>query len=751
MLCENCKKNIATIHIKQISGGEKAPEHHFCQECYQKLKKEGRLFRGTSDSPVDPFSFDNLEDVLREIPNPFKNFEEETDGVEEGNRTRFEEMFRRASEEMRKNPDRKPKGYIPRKNRENASLLNRLTINLTNQAKAGKIDPVIGRDEEIDETIEILNRRRKNNPVLIGEAGVGKTAVVEGLALRIVEGNVPQKLKKKQILRLDVSSLTGGASFVGALEERLNALLKEIAETEDVILFIDEVHEIVGAGSAGKSGMDVSNIMKPALARGEVNLIGATTLDEYRIIEKDKALERRFQPVRIEEPTVEETIEILKGLKNRNEEYHHVSYTDDAIIAAVTLSSRYIQDRFLPDKAIDLMDQAGSKKNLTLAYIDTDELQERIDKREAKKQKALEKEDFETAANLRDQIKKMEELKATAIDPSESAVVTKEDIAAIVEKKTGIPVGELEEKESAQLIDLEKNIGSHVIGQEKAVEKVAKSIRRRRVGFGGNDKPIGSFLFVGPTGVGKTELAKQLALELFGSKELMIRLDMSEYMEKHNVSKIIGSPPGYIGFGEGGQLTEKVRRNPNSVILLDEIEKAHPDVLHIFLQILDDGRLTDAQGRLVSFKDVIIIMTTNAGVGIVEKSVGFGAAREDAVSSVLPQMKNFFSPEFINRIDGVVEFEALSKSDLEIIVQLMIDELSEQLKEKELTIHVQPSAKRKIVELSYDPAMGARPLKRAIQDEIVDKVVEEYLRNPQLKKFVVKTSKNSDTLTVKGE
>ena len=477
--------------------------------------------------------------------------------------------------------------------------------------------------------------------------------------------------------------------------------------------------------------MDAGNILKPALARGELQLVGATTLNEYRIIEKDAALERRMQPVQVDEPTVAETITILHGLQKRYEDYHHVKYTDEAINAAANLSNRYIQDRFLPYKAIDLLDESGSKMNLTIQLVDPKTIDKKLAEAEQQKQQASAEEDFEKAAYYRDQINKLQAMKEKQISDEETPVITEKDIEAIVEQKTGIPVGDLKEKEQTQLKNLAVDLKAHVVGQDDAVDKVAKAIRRNRVGLGKQNRPIGSFLFVGPTGVGKTELAKQLAFELFGSEDSMVRFDMSEYMEKHSVSKLIGSPPGYVGYDEAGQLTEKVRRNPYSLILLDEIEKAHPDVLHMFLQILDDGRLTDAQGRTVSFKDTIIIMTSNAGTGAVEANVGFGAAREGVTKSVLGQLNNFFTPEFLNRFDGIIEFKALSKENLMNIVSLMLEEVNGLLAKQKLHIEVPTEVKEKLVDLGYDPAMGARPLRRTIQEQIEDGIAEYYLDHPE--------------------
>ncbi|WP_088805163.1 ATP-dependent Clp protease ATP-binding subunit, partial [Streptococcus pneumoniae] len=577
-----------------------------------------------------------------------------------------------------------------------------------------------------------------------GEPGVGKTAVVEGLAQKIVDGDVPHKLQGKQVIRLDVVSLVQGTGIRGQFEERMQKLMEEIRKREDIILFIDEIHEIVGAGSASDGNMDAGNILKPALARGELQLVGATTLNEYRIIEKDAALERRMQPVKVDEPTVDETITILKGIQKKYEDYHHVQYTDAAIEAAATLSNRYIQDRFLPDKAIDLLDEAGSKMNLTLNFVDPKVIDQRLIEAENLKSQATREEDFEKAAYFRDQIAKYKEMQKKKITDQDTPSISEKTIEHIIEQKTNIPVGDLKEKEQSQLIHLAEDLKSHVIGQDDAVDKIAKAIRRNRVGLGTPNRPIGSFLFVGPTGVGKTELSKQLAIELFGSADSMIRFDMSEYMEKHSVAKLVGAPPGYVGYDEAGQLTEKVRHNPYSLILLDEVEKAHPDVMHMFLQVLDDGRLTDGQGRTVSFKDAIIIMTSNAGTGKTEASVGFGAAREGRTNSVLGELGNFFSPEFMNRFDGIIEFKALSKDNLLQIVELMLADVNKRLSSNNIRLDVTDKVKEKLVDLGYDPKMGARPLRRTIQDYIEDTITDYYLENPSEKDLkAVMTSKGN--------
>ncbi|MCR1927721.1 AAA family ATPase [Enterococcus gallinarum] len=713
MLCQNCGKNEASIHLYANVNGQRK-QLDYCQSCYQKLKAQSG--NPTNMMAQDPFGFGNLDDLFRQMSRQMQQGNspyEQTPPTQTGGNGIIG-------------------GQPPRNGQAPSGLLGEYGINITQQARDGGIDPVVGRDDEIRRVIEILNRRTKNNPVLIGEPGVGKTAVVEGLAQKIVDGDVPQKLMDKEVIRLDVASLVQGTGIRGQFEERIQKLIEEIKQAENVILFIDEVHEIVGAGAAGDGNMDAGNILKPALARGELQMVGATTLNEYRIIEKDAALERRLQPVRVDEPSVEETISILKGLQPRYEDYHHVRYTDEAIKAAATLSNRYIQDRFLPDKAIDLLDETGSKKNLTIQIVDPKTIDKKLQEAEEQKQAASREEDFEKAAYYRDQINKLQKMKERQISEEETPVITEKDMEQIVEERTGIPVGELKEKEQTQLKNLAQDLKSHVIGQDEAIDKVAKAIRRNRVGLGKQSRPIGSFLFVGPTGVGKTELAKQLAYEMFGSEESMIRFDMSEHMEKHSVSKLIGSPPGYVGYEEAGQLTEKVRRNPYSLILLDEIEKAHPDVLHMFLQILDDGRLTDAQGRTVSFKDTLIIMTSNAGTGKVEANVGFGAAREGVTRSVLNQLNNYFTPEFLNRFDGIIEFKALSKENLLSIVSLMLADVNQTLANQKLHIEVPENVQEKLVELGYSATMGARPLRRTIQDHIEDGIAEFYLDHPQV-------------------
>ncbi|MCB2831285.1 ATP-dependent Clp protease ATP-binding subunit [Streptococcus dysgalactiae] len=758
MLCQNCNLNESTIHLyTNVNGKQKQVD--LCQNCYQIMKTDptnpilgglngGQRAQERSSTPFFDDFFGDLNNfrAFGNLPNtpPTQAGQNGNGGGRHGGHFNGQRPTQPQTQ-----------------NQQVKGLLEEFGINVTDIARHGDIDPVIGRDDEITRVIEILNRRSKNNPVLIGEPGVGKTAVVEGLAQKIVDGTVPHKLQGKQVIRLDVVSLVQGTGIRGQFEERMQKLMEEIRQRKDVILFIDEIHEIVGAGSAGDGNMDAGNILKPALARGELQLVGATTLNEYRIIEKDAALERRMQPVKVDEPSVEETITILKGIQPKYEDYHHVKYSPAAIEAAAHLSNRYIQDRFLPDKAIDLLDEAGSKMNLTLNFVDPKEIDKRLIEAENLKAQATRDEDYERAAYFRDQIAKYKEMQAQKVDEQDIPIITEKTIEAIIEQKTNIPVGDLKEKEQSQLVNLANDLKAHVIGQDDAVDKIAKAIRRNRVGLGTPNRPIGSFLFVGPTGVGKTELSKQLAIELFGSADNMIRFDMSEYMEKHAVAKLVGAPPGYVGYEEAGQLTEQVRRNPYSLILLDEVEKAHPDVMHMFLQVLDDGRLTDGQGRTVSFKDTIIIMTSNAGTGKSEASVGFGAAREGRTSSVLGELSNFFSPEFMNRFDGIIEFKALSKDNLLHIVDLMLEDVNKRLGYNGIHLDVTQKVKEKLVDLGYDPKMGARPLRRTIQDYIEDAITDYYLEHPTEKDLraimtsngnvMIKAAKKDETVTAKQD
>lgn len=627
------------------------------------------------------------------------------------------------------------------------TTLNQYGADLTKQAKEGKLDPVIGRKKEIDRVIEILSRRTKNNPCLIGEPGVGKTAVVEGLAEKIVLEDVPEMLKNKRVVSIDISSMVAGAKYRGDFEERIKKCLEEVKKVKDVILFIDEIHTIVGAGSA-EGAVDAANILKPLLARGEVQVVGATTLNEYRkYIEKDAALERRFSPVTVGEPTIDETIQILNGIRDKYEAHHNVKISEEAIKAAVNLSVRYINDRFLPDKAIDLMDEAASRVKMKTYTIPDSlkKLEDKIAELDKEKEEAIRVQDFEKAATLRDEEnKKKEELskgkeKWNNKNSKNVVTLTEEDIADVVANWTGIPVKKISQDENERLKNLETELHKRVIGQNEAVEAVAKAIRRGRLGLKDPNRPIGSFLFLGPTGVGKTELCKALAESLFGTEESMIRIDMSEYMEPHSVSKLIGSPPGYVGFDDGGQLTEKIRRKPYSVILFDEIEKAHPDVMNMLLQILDDGRLTDAQGRTVNFKNTVIIMTSNVGARIITDKTFLGFSNgndeeknadkdyENTKKDVMAELKRQFRPEFLNRIDEIIVFHKLNDEDIKKIINIMINQLEKRLNAQNITLDVDEKVKELIAKKGVDKNYGARPLKRAIQSMLEDKIAEEML------------------------
>ena len=641
--------------------------------------------------------------------------------------------------------EKQPKGKA-RGSYNQTPTLNQYGTDLTKKATEGKLDPVIGRKDEIQRVIQILSRRTKNNPCLIGEPGVGKTAVAEGLAEKIIAEDVPEMLKNKRVVSLDIASMVAGAKYRGDFEERIKKCLEEVKKAGDVILFIDEVHTIVGAGSA-EGAVDAANILKPLLARGEVQVIGATTLNEYRkYIEKDSALERRFSPVTVGEPTNEETIEILKGIRDRYEAHHNVKITDEAIKAAVELSTRYINDRFLPDKAIDLVDEAASRvKMRTYTQPDTlKKLEEEISAMNKEKDDAIKVQDFEKAAGLRDKINiekeklQKEKEKWESKNTKSITTLTEEDIAEVVASWTGVPVKKLTQTENEKLRNLEQTLHQRVIGQNEAVDAVAKAIRRGRVGLKDPNRPIGSFLFLGPTGVGKTELSKALAESLFGNEDAMIRIDMSEYMEGHSVSKLIGSPPGYVGFDEGGQLTEKIRRKPYSVILFDEIEKAHPDVMNMLLQILDDGRLTDAQGRTVNFKNTVIIMTSNIGARLItdKTTLGFSAKDkkdesqkeyETIKKDVMGELKKQFRPEFINRIDEIIVFHKLNDEDIKQIIDIMLNQVTKRMAEKGYELAIDNSVKELIAKKGVDTNYGARPLKRAIQNILEDKIAEEIL------------------------
>ena len=650
--------------------------------------------------------------------------------------------------------------------------LSDFATDLNESAKQGKIDPVIGRDTEIQRVIQILSRRTKNNPVLIGEPGVGKTAIAEGLAQRIVTGNVPEILRNKRIISLSIGSMLAGAKYRGEFEERLKKAIDEVQQHDDMIIFIDEIHTLVGAG-ATEGAMDAANILKPALARGEFQVIGATTLDEYKkYIEKDAALERRFQPVQVGEPNEEDALEILKGLRDRYEAFHKAKITDEALTAAVSLSSRYITDRFLPDKAIDVVDEAASKVRMKVfsAAPDVKALEDRLNTVKKEKEAAVTSQDFEKAAKLRDEeqslLKEIGDKKSIAKEKSDQKlIVTEEDIAAVVAQWTGIPVAKIAEEESATLLHLEEELHKRVVGQDEAVTAVAKAVRRARAGLKDPKRPIGSFLFLGPTGVGKTELARALASSLFGDESAIIRLDMSEYMEKHTVSRLVGAPPGYVGYEEGGQLTDAVRRKPYSVILLDEVEKAHADFFNILLQVLDDGRLTDSQGRTVDFRNTVIIMTSNLGAKALHKNspeLGFLAAKKsdfnvdenkeiefkEAKKSVMDAVKRHFRPEFLNRIDEMIVFHPLTGEDLKEIVTILMSDVTKRLGERDLQLEITPEAMKLLVKEGSDFTMGARPLKRAIQRLIEDPVSDLILKGDAKEGKIIKADAKDNDLVV---
>ena len=707
MICENCQTTQASYNLK-ISLNQGQSQMSLCTECY--------------------------EIALQKLENGSVDFDEQMFNQLDSDDGQFEQHV----------------NVSQLKNREVNSFLDQHGRNLTNEAKEGRIDSVIGRDKEIERVLQILNRRTKNNPVLIGEAGVGKTAIIEGLALQIVKGKVPMKLKKKEVYLLEISSLVAGTAYRGQFEEKMKQLVTELQQRENVILFIDELHMMVGAGGSSDGSMDAGNILKPALARGDIQVVGATTMKEYRMIEKDPALERRFQSVIVKEPSVNEAFDILKGIRPAYEKYHDVTYSDDVLKACVTLSKRYIQDRFLPDKAIDLMDEAGAMLNLAHGGLDVNYLKQRLKEIAEEKQQAAKLEHYEKAAILRDEEREIKEILSEYSDDI-TKDITVEMIQEIIEESTGIPVQKLQKAKQQKMKDLKERLASKIIGQDKAIEKVANAMLRASVGLKPKTRPTASFLFLGPTGTGKTELTKTLAAELFGSKDAMIRLDMSEYMEKHSVSKLIGSPPGYVGHEEAGQLTEQVRRNAYSIILLDEIEKAHPDVMNMFLQIMEDGRLTDSQGRVVSFTETIIIMTSNAGVDSKTLgSIGFGSDEQEEVqSNIIDKIGNYFKPEFLNRIDSIIEFNHLQKENLVEIIDIMIVELKETLEEQGISIEIDKEAKEKIAELGYSSVFGARPLRRAIQEQIEDKITSLIINSENVTEITVSVENNKINV-VKG-
>ncbi len=728
-LCSVCNKNLAVIFTTKFENGE-SKVVGMCVEC----AKAAGIPVIDQIMQQSGISEEELNNINQQMDTIFKdlNLDELTDnnffssllGTSKDNEDT--DYSKNDIKDSEKKNDKKEK-----KKDKKTKNLDTYGVNLTKLSSEGKIDEVVGRKKEIQRVIQILNRRSKNNPVLIGEPGVGKTAIAEGLALRVSRGEVPEKLRNIQVYLLDLTAVVAGTQFRGQFEGRMKSIIEEVKDSNrEIVVVIDEIHNIMGAGEVQGGAMNAANILKPALARGEIQVIGTTTLDEYRKnIEKDSALERRFQPVIIEEPTIDETIEMLKGIKKYYEDFHRVNISDEVIKEAVILSERYIRDRFLPDKAIDVIDEAASKVNLETKEVTKLALiNDKLKNTQNLIEIAREKQDYEELANHKmEEIKLKEEIEALKSEIS-NIKLTKEDIAKIVEDWTKIPVQRITEDEAEKLLQLEDRIKTRVIGQTKAIESLSRAIRRNRSGFKKKKKPT-SFIFVGPTGVGKTELVKTIAVELFNSEDALIRVDMSEYMEKHTVSKLIGAPPGYVGYDEGGQLTEKVRRKPYSVILLDEIEKAHPDVFNMLLQILEDGRLTDNQGKTVSFENTVIIMTSNAGTNFKSSGIGFSQNESDKLEeSVKDALKEHFRPEFLNRIDEVIIFNSLSKNELKQIVDIMIKEVIEDAKEKNITISITDSLKDYILEVGYDEKYGARPLRRAIQKHIEDKIAEEYLK-----------------------
>lgn len=769
MLCSICKKNVAVIYVNKIIEG-KMQTTGLCIPC---AKKQGiaPMNQIMKQSGMKPEDFENINNQLTEIIGEMDLEKmsqdmpsDSSDGINSlmnlmnsaftGNTGSTSNEFLPSEDEQDIDYSKSGTGSgakIKEKvKRKKLKYLDTYGTNLTEQARYGELDRIIGREREIDRVVQILNRRSKNNPILIGEPGVGKTAIAEGLAVRIAEQKVPVKLFNTEIYLLDLTAVVAGTQFRGQFEARMKAIIDEAKKTGNIIIVIDEVHNIVGAGEAEGGAMNAANILKPALARGEVQIIGATTLDEYRKhIEKDTALERRFQPVMVDEPSVEDSIEIVKGIRDYYEQYHNVKITDEVVRQAVIMSERYITDRFLPDKAIDVIDEAGSRANLkNSGLVELEALRSEITKIREEKEEAAENDDYERAAELKVAEIRIESKMKDLSRECENILLTDEDIAYVIEAWTKIPVQKINEAEAEKLIHLEDRLHKRVIGQHPAVTSLAKAIRRNRSGFKKKKKPS-SFIFVGPTGVGKTELAKTLAYELFENEDAMIRLDMSEYMEKHTVSKLIGAPPGYVGFDQAGFLTEKIRRKPYSVILLDEIEKAHEDVFNILLQILEDGRLTDNQGRTVNFENTVVIMTSNAGTSIKANRIGFGNKEYEAMESkVRDVLRQTFRPEFLNRIDDIIVFSELTKEELSQIVELMLNEVIKEAEEKKITLAVTEKMKAHILEKGYNTKYGARPLRRAIQKYVEDEISEAYLRGTLHENASVNVDVNDEGKTV---
>ena len=737
-MCSVCKKNLAVVFTNKIVNG-KEEIIGLCLPCAKKMGISP-LTQMLNNSGMSEDDLENLNEQMMSMfgdtnmdnpdgENPLMAIFNNTFSGLTGGGDTTEKDIDKDIDENTKPKEKKNSGE--KKHKPKKKYLDTYGINLTLKAKENKIDRVIGRQREIDRVIQILNRRTKNNPILIGEAGVGKTAIAEGLAVRIAEKQVPIKLYDSEVYLLELTSIVAGTQFRGQFESRMKAIIDESKEYGNIILVIDEVHNIIGAGSAESGAMNAANILKPALAKGEIQVIGATTIEEYRkYVEKDSALARRFQPVLIEEPSVEETIDILKGIRTYYENYHKVIISDDIIEAAVKLSERYISDRFLPDKAIDVIDESGARANLkNQGLVELEALREELNKIDEQAKTAEAKSDFEKAAEFKVERCRIQEKIKAFEEKYKDVPITLDDVASVIESWTKIPVQKITEIEARKLLNLEDGLHRRVIGQNEAVSSVARAIRRSRSGFKKFKKPA-SFIFVGPTGVGKTELVRTLACELFENEKALIRIDMSEYMEKHTVSKLIGAPPGYVGYEEGGQLTEMVRRNPYSVILLDEIEKAHPDVFNILLQILEDGRLTDSQGRTVHFENTVLIMTSNAGTSLKANGIGFKkgdySSLQDKVNDAL---KETFRPEFLNRVDEIIVFTELSKDELRQIVDLMLKEIVGEAREKDITLNISDEVKEFILNKGYSEKYGARPLRRAIQKYIEDELAESYLQN----------------------